>query len=232
MIEAQQTSMGIEVSMPVFYPDGTMATVVMAMEDTKVRIHDASAGSIYLSAHGIMVTGAARERISEQVSRYGCEFVAGRVTRFSDLDQAPLAALTVANASRAVADHTAEVRRAVEADFRQAVVDGLRAIGGRRVRENEAVKGSSGRSYRLPVVLLDHSESRPLAFVAAVPNRASVPIHLTEMFDLKGSFADVAREAVYNEGSDLREEDRSLLAQVAELVPFTAARVRFAKLLQ
>lgn len=226
LITVAETNLGLEVSTPVMYPNGDMATVVIAQEGAKLLIHDAGLGALHLNKHGMKINRAVRSRIEEAVGRYGCQFVTNRVTRRTSTEYLGLAALTVANASRAVADEAVEIRRSLETDFREAVLSNLRDMVGNRVRENETIKGKSGRSYRVSALILDRSEKNPLAFVSAISSRVTIPSHLTEFFDLKNAFDGVFREAIYDDASDLREEDRILMAQVADLVPFSQVRLR------
>lgn len=76
----------------------------------------------------------------------------------------------------------------------------------------------------MPGLILDRAEREPIAFVSTISSKAAIPGQLTELFDLRNAHDDVAREAIYDEGSDLREEDKRLMAQVSEIVPFAQAR--------
>lgn len=226
LITVTETNLGIEVSTPVMYPNGDMATVVITQEDAELVVHDAGLGALHLIKHGMKINKLARLKISEAVNRYGCQFVANRVTRRTSTEYVGLASLTVANASRAVADEAVEIKRSLESDFREAVLNNLRDLVGNRVRENETIKGKSGRAYRVPALILDQSEKNPVAFVSAISSRSTIPTHLTEFFDLKNAFDDIFRKAVYDDSGDLREEDRLLMSQVADLVPFSQVKRR------
>jgi hypothetical protein len=144
-----------------------------------------------------------------------------------------MAAVMVANASRTIGDQALEIRRQAEGEFRAAVVERVREIAGKRARENETVKGDSGRSYHIPSVILDSSESFPLAFVVPLPNRAAVATRFSDLFDIRKAHERVQRESIYDEASDFRPEDLRLMRmeKVSELVPFQQTRVRFAQLI-
>jgi hypothetical protein len=119
-----------------------------------------------------------------------------------------------------------EIKRQSENEFRTAVVERIRAIAGSRFRENETVRGESGRSYRVPGMVLDVSQSFPVAFVVPLPNRASVPAHFTEFFDIRKAHEQVRRGSVYDESSDIRPEDQRLMMEVSEMIPFLQVRLR------
>ncbi len=125
------------------------------------------------------------------------------------------------------------MRRQTENDFRAAVAERIREIAGQRVRENETVIGESGRSYRIPSLILDSSQSFPLAFVVPLPNRASVPDRFAEFFDIRKAHESVRRESVYDEGSDIRPEDLRFMQmeQMSEIIPFQQTRFRFVQLI-
>jgi hypothetical protein len=114
-----------------------------------------------------------------------------------------------------------------------AVAARVRDVAGQRVRENQIVKGESGRSYRIPSLILDNSRSFPVAFVVPLPNRASVPTHFAEFFDIRKAHERVRRESVYDENSDLRPEDRRFMQmdEISEMIPFQQTRLRFTQLL-
>lgn len=234
LIQTRETNLGLEIALPILYPDGATVSVVIVKEQEDREnyvVHDASSGTLYLTQHGVRLNPKLRSRLAELVRRYGCEFAGSRVERRCTADQVAMAAVVVANASRTVGDQTLELRKSADRDFKQSVIEGLRKIAGSRVRENQDVKGNSGRWYRLPALILDRSEREPVAFVSTIANRSAVGGQFAELYDLKEAFGDVRREAVYDENSDLREEDRNLLAQAGEVVPSRQVGLRFERVL-
>jgi hypothetical protein len=233
IISARQTSLGVEVTTPVVYPNGELVTVAVTVADGEYMVHDAGFGTMYLNSAGVRLTRQLTQRFSELALRYGCGFIGGRMTRRCLPEQLAMAVVLVANASRAVGDQALEIRRQTESDFRVAVVERVRDVAGQRVRENELVKGESGRSYRISSVILDSSQSFPVAFVVPLPNRASVPNHFAEFFDIRKAQERIRRESVYDENSDIRPEDRRFMEmdQISEMIPFQQTRLRFAQLL-
>lgn len=233
IISARRTSLGIEVTTPVVYPNGDLVTVAVTVADGEYVVHDAGFGSMYLNSAGVRLTHQLTQRFGELASRYGCGFIDGRMTRRCSPEQVAMAVVMVANASRAVGDRALEIRRQTESDFRIAVSQRVRDVAGGRVRENEVVKGESGRSYRISSVILDSSQSFPVAFIVPLPNRASVPSHFAEFFDIRKAQEKIRRELVYDENSDIRPEDRRFMEMdhVSEMVPFQQTRLRLAQLM-
>jgi hypothetical protein len=136
----------------------------------------------------------------------------------------------VANAARAVADYRYEIRHQSETDFRTIVFDKLREIVGKRAHEADEFRGKSGRLYRIPFVM-NESLSRPQNFVSTVANRAAVPLSYATLSDLKGTYPEVERDAVYDDEAGLRDEDRAFLRSAdAEVFGWMEADLRFRKL--
>jgi hypothetical protein len=233
IVSARTTSLGIEVTMPVVYPNGDLVTVAVTVDGGEYVVHDAGFGAMYLNSAGVRLTRQLTNRFGELAARYGCEFISGRMTRRCSPEQVAMAAVMVANASRTIGDQALEIRRQTESDFRTAVVERVRDIAGPRVLENETVKGESGRSYQIPSLILDSSLSFPVAFVVPLPNRAAVPTRFAEFFDIRRAHQRVRRESVYDEGSDIRSEDLRFMQteQVSELIPFQQTRIRFTQLI-
>ncbi len=234
VVSTRTTSLGIEVTTPVVYPNGSLVTVAVTVEGGEYVVHDAGLGAMYLNSEGIKLTRQLTRRFGELAARYGCEFISGRMTRRCTPEHIAMAAVMVANASRTIGDQALEIRRQIETDFRTVVVDRVRDIAGSaRVRENEMVKGESGRGYRIPSLILDSSQSYPLAFVVPLPNRAAVADRFAEFFDIKKANERVRRETVYDETADLRPEDLRFMRMdgVSQVVAFQQTRLRFVELL-
>ncbi|MEA2838837.1 MAG: hypothetical protein QOF41_167 [Methylobacteriaceae bacterium] len=231
LVLAERTNLGIEVSTPVVYPDGDVVTV--AIEETKegLLVHDAGFASMRLSQAGIRLTRSAVLRLKEHASRYRCTFALGRVSAIADYTSLGTVSCLVANAARSVADYSLEIRQQLEADFRQILSEVLREIVGKRLRENEEVKGNSGRKYRLSAVLLDQTEAKPTNFVSAVANRHIVSPTFAMLYDLHQRYGDVEADSVYDEDADIRPEDRAFLNGVGQVYSFTEAQVRFKEII-
>jgi hypothetical protein len=184
-----------------------------------------------LTSAGVTINKQLARRLTQIAIHYGCEFAGKRMQRRCSSNQIAIAAAMVANASRSVGDQVLEIRRQTESDFRIAVADKLRSLAGSRIRENQSIKGKSGRSYRMPHLVLDRSEARAIAFVVALPNRNLVLSHFGEFWDIKGAFPDVANDSIYDENSDFKDEDRRLLEQVSNVFAFSQSNRRISELL-
>jgi hypothetical protein len=231
LVTARETPLGVEITMPVIYPNGECVTVTVTMEGTGCVVHDAGLGAMYLTSEGIRISRQLSARLAALAARYECEFIDGRMMRRCSTDDVAVAAVLVANASRTVGDQALEVRRQHESEFRYAVADQIREIAGKRWRENEAFKGASGRTYRIGNIILNLHETEPIAFAFAVPSRRAVPDRFYESSDLREAFPNIANDSIYNDASDFRiKEDGWLLEKVSVLIPFSEVRPRVLKL--
>ena len=222
LTEARATTLGVEVTTPVVYPNGDLVTSVVVQEGDRFTIHDAGLAAMQLATEGAVLGRDATQRFRAVCIRYDCDFDGGRVLRICGLDDIATSVMLVANASRAVADYTFDVRRHAESGFRAVVTEKLRQIVGNRLRENEAFKGKSGRLYRVAGVVLDASQQRPVAFVGVLPSRAAVANHFREFFDLHAQHPGVLKESIYDDASDFRpDEDGWVLKQVGDLIPYS-----------
>jgi hypothetical protein len=233
LITARETPMGIEITTPVIYPNGECVTVTVTMEGAEYVVHDAGLGAMYLTAEGIRISRQLSERLGALAARYECEFIEGRMMRRCSPDEVAIAAMLVANASRTVGDQATEVRRQSESEFRYAVSERVRDLAGSRWRENQLFQGASGRSYRIGNLIMDRTETKPLAFVFALPSRSAVAARFTEMFDLRAAHPEITNDSIYNDAGDFRvREDGWLLEKVSVLIPFSEMRARIPTMLE
>jgi hypothetical protein len=231
LIVAEASNLGIEVSVPVAYPGGDLVSVVIEQTPDGILIHDAGFAAMRLSQDGIQISKAVGARLTEYAARFNCTYSLGRVSGRCDASSVGVTAALVANAARSVADYALEIKRHAEIDFRQILSEFLREIVGPRLRENEEFKGKSGRKYRVSAVLLNPSQTSPINFVSAVANRHAVPASFAMLYDLRESFVGVETDSVYDDASDVREEDRILLSSVGSVFGFMEAKHRFRALL-
>ncbi|MBV9112496.1 MAG: hypothetical protein JOY67_06720 [Hyphomicrobiales bacterium] len=218
--------MGIEVSIPVIYADGQLTSIVVEVEDGAFLVHDAGEAAMRLSSLGIPLKRV--DHVAEIVARFRCNFINGRVTSRADsISGIGVVASLVANASRSVADLAHEVRRQTETEFRSVVSDRLREAIGSRVRENQEFKGRSGRRYRIPALILDRTQAHPTHFVSALATRQTVPLSVSMFFDLRGAHPNVENDAIYDDSSDFRDEDRALLASISTVIGLMEVPLKF-----
>ena len=105
LVAAEKTNLGIEVSVPVAYGDGEIASVIVETVANGYMVHDASSGAMRLSVAGIQLSSHVTRRLREFAHRYRCCFEDGRVQAAADIGSLPQAVCLVANASRSVADY-------------------------------------------------------------------------------------------------------------------------------
>jgi hypothetical protein len=214
---AERTNLGIEVTLPVAFGDGELVTVVIERVGDAFQVHDAGLSAMRLAAVGISLSKHVAFRLNEFSRRYRCHFLDGRVTATAALDDVAQVACLVANAARAVADYAYEIRRQAEYDFRIVLIDRLKELAGPRLRDAEEIKGTSGISYRVPIIL-DPQQTRPQNFVSPVANRVAVSRAVSMFFDIRPLYEDVERDAVCDDDADIRKEDRTLLRSVGTKV--------------
>jgi hypothetical protein len=228
LVAAEETSLGVEVTMPVVYPDGRAITVVVTVERDAYVVHDAGFGSMYLTGAGVQFSKQIRKRLASMATNYGCEFINGRMMRRASPDEIALAIAMVANASRCVGDEVLEARRRSESDFIVAVTDRLReALGAERVRTNEQFTGESGALYRVHNVILDPAERKAIAFVEPLASRASVSQRFMEFHDLKPVYQSANMYAVTDDDEAVSGPHRMLLQRVCRLVAYSESREAF-----
>lgn len=230
LVQAQETSLGAEVTTHVAYPNGDLVRVNVACGADGIFVSDLSAGSMYLAEIGINLNAQQRTRVQTEVAHYGCQFEKGRVFRQCARDELPDAIALVANASRTVADYGTEARRQFDADFRLTVIERLRHTVGHRLREREAVAGRSGRSYRVGGVVLDRKEVRPLAFIEAFASRNIIGDRFMAFSDLKREFQAVEMISVYDDTLPWHEADLNVLGQVSSVIAYSKSELRFREL--
>ncbi len=221
LITARPTNLGIEVSMPVIYPNGEAVTVVVTVEGGEHIVHDAGFGAMQLTASGVKLTKRLSRRLANLASHYGCEFIANRTTRRCAVDQLALAMAMVANASRTIGDQALDIRQRADQSFVRSVKERIHAVAGVRVRDHHEVKGKSGRAYWMSHVILDPNQSRVVAYVKAVANDNSVLATVGEFFDIRGAHQAIGRASIYDDSHEWRATNLTLLREVSEPVRYS-----------
>jgi hypothetical protein len=202
LIDIRRTSLGCEVQLPLFYPDGGSVTITVTAERGEYIVHDAGNGSMVLSANGIQMTRNLSQKIVSLAKHYGCEFAAGRVERRCSPDDIGVCAAIVANASRAVGDQVFSRPTIGPIDFRREVLSKVRDfVGGKRFRENEEVFGESGYSYQVSAVVLDHEAIRPISFIEPIKDHEAATKKFREFWDISRSdqFGGIRRISLFDD---------------------------------
>lgn len=230
LVAAEPSNLGVEVTLPVAYPGGDLITVVVERKEASMLVHDAGFAAMRLANSGVMLSRSVVTRLQEYAKRFNCVFSDGRVSTECDLGKVGICAALVANASRSVADYVLEIKHHPESDFRRTISDNLREIMGRRLGENEEIRGVSGRKYRAPITILDTNEAVPTNFIGAVSSRNLVPNIFAMLYDIKGAYQKSEVDSIYDDSGDLRDEDKSFLMQIGPVLSVMEANLKFRSL--
>jgi hypothetical protein len=232
LIKARTTNLGIEIEMPIMYPNGQCVSVVVTVRGGDYVVHDAGFGAMYLTAAGVTMTKNLTERLSRLADAYGCDFVSGRMSRSCTQEQLAIAIALVANASRAVGDQALEIRRQRIRDFKREVSVVLNDVMHSERVKRDRVIGDSGTEYQVDFVVLGNDKERPLAFVEPVSDQDAVNTKFREFFDIQSNrvYQSVDRIAVYDDRHTWRPGDLLVLNRVSNVVPFTAFPRRLKRL--
>ncbi|HEX3897402.1 MAG TPA: hypothetical protein VHW73_14480 [Rudaea sp.] len=226
---AQQTNLGLEISLPVLLPDGDFIGVTVVEDGDGFLVHDSSTAAMYLASSGMKV-GESRKKFPGLVARFGCEVSGDRVQRHVKAEQVAAASVMVANAARAVADLALDIKLLATFDFRKIVAEKVEELVGKRVRFNQEVHGKSGRAYHVRNVILDAAQKHPIAFIEPVPTRSSVATHFTEFYDIHDAMQQLKYASVYDDNSDIRAADMNLLRQVSDVFAFGESEIRIKRI--
>jgi hypothetical protein len=230
LVRVDTSSLGLEVQLPVLYPSGDCATVVVAPLENRFIVHDAGFATMALANYGVRLTSKMKARIADLSRHYGCEFSDDRMTRVVPADQLAIAVAVVANASRTIADQLLHVPTQPIVSFKQTVIERVRAyVGTARVRENEPVIGKSGTEYFVGAAVLDNELARPVAYVEAVRDMDGVNKRFREFYDISlvPDLRDMTRIVLYDDAANLRHGDLLVLQEVSNVVRFSDAEARF-----
>ena len=104
LVRVESSNLGLEVQLPVIYPNGDLVTVVVTEENNQIFVHDGGFAAMTLATAGVALTKKMRVRVAALSKHYGCEFSNDRMVKTATHDDLPLAVAVVANASRTVAD--------------------------------------------------------------------------------------------------------------------------------
>lgn len=232
LIDIRRTSLGCEVQLPLFYPDGGSVTVTVAAERGDYLVHDAGSGTMVLNASGVQMTKKLGRKILSLTEHYGCEFSAGRIERRCSPEDIGVCAAIVANASRAVGDQLFERQTISPIDFRREVLARVRSVvGENRFRENEEIHGESGYSYQVSAVILDHAGALPLSFVEPIKDHEAATKKFREFWDISRSerYGNVRRISLFDDKRKWDGADLLILQEVSNLVRVSDAEARMAE---
>jgi hypothetical protein len=229
LVRVDQSNLGFEVQLPVIYPNGDFATVVVAPDGDRFYVHDAGFAAMALANHAVRMTAKLKARVVELSKHYGCEFLHERMARSASHDELALAIAVVANASRTIADQLLQIHAQPIMSFKQTVIERVKEyVGSSRVRENEPVIGDSGTEYHVGAAVLDQTLAKPVALVEAVRDMDGVNKRFREFYDISlvPKLSDMARIVLYDEKADLRQGDLLVLQNVSNVVRLSDVEAR------
>ena len=116
-------------------------------------VHDAGFAAMRLANSGVMLSRSVVTRLQEYAKRFNCVFSDGRVSTECDLGKVGICAAMVVMRHVQSLTNVLEIKHHPESDFRRTISDNLREIMGRRLGENEEIRGVSGRKYRVPITI-------------------------------------------------------------------------------
>ena len=212
LIYASESNLGIEVTVPVIYPDGENVTVVVKDEGNNFLITDSGFGAMYLIKEGGTLNKRTREKLTAISRNYGCDFGENVMFRRCSREQLAPAIMIVANASRSIGDQALEIRRRVENDFKAVITDKLKDFlkDAKRLRIEEEYRGLSGRKYKVDHVILDKNYDKEIAFIESIHNRNMVLNRAAQIQDLKGVHTHIQNDVALDDQESWRDEDKRI----------------------
>jgi Domain of unknown function DUF1828. len=213
LISASDTNLGVEITVPLLYPDGEHVTVVVSEAEGGLLVSDHGFGALNLAKEGLSLSKKSRERLAVLTAKYHCSFVDDRVQRYCSREELPIAIMVVANASRTIGDQAIDVRHRKENEFKALVTELLiESVGDpKRVRLEEEFKGFSGRKYKIDNVILDRELKAPRVFVESIHTRNIVLLRAAQVQDLKRAHGGIQMAVALDDEQTWKQEDRKIL---------------------
>lgn len=233
LVSVTSSNLGLEVELPLAYPNGDTVVVTVASENEEFVVHDSGNGSSVIAAHGINLTQKLTVKLAEIAEHYGCEFVSGRMVRRVKFEDIAVAVAIVANASRSIGDQILTARHGPIIDFRTEALEILRSsVGSKRVRENEQLIGESGSKYSASAIILDSLGSRPISIVEPIKDHDAATKKFREFWDISENedLEHLGRISLYDDRKNWASSDLVILQKVSNIVRMTDGAVRMREL--
>lgn len=214
------TEMGARVKTQCLYPSFEPVHVYVVGFGDGYLVHDGGNTNSLAWMHG-RDGRAVTSALKSAADRYSIAYQDGMLsTKIESLDWLRNAILAVSNAAALGAhDVVSKVSKIVEIDLKERMNEVLeRSIDLRKIAREYAYIGNSGREYHFDFAIVD--KGHQLALIdGVVPHSASIYAKFT-------AFSDVTRAVPLNKfvvyASPLQEQDKTLLQQVADVVPFNS----------
>jgi hypothetical protein len=232
MIDVVRINQGYELTLPQTYHTGHAAVVVVAETPDGYVIHDNSYAAMLASQFGHSIADSTRKFLVRAMRSYGCELEGLKVVRrCTNLSEVALASVLVGCASRLIADQILSADKVPIFDFRTQVITKVSEIVGiRRIRTNQEIHGHLGATYQVSAIVLDHKETKPVAFLEPVNGKEAVARKFKEFYDISrnAAYAGVERVAILNDEKAISGSDVLLMQEVSNPVRFADTAKRFA----
>jgi len=220
-LECEATEFGFRLKTHCYYPSFDRVAVYVSKYGDGYRVTDAGE-----AAHSAFIHGrddhAFEANLKKACTRYGTEPIEGSlVAEIKDEEWLFEAILAVANgASFAASETSNKVSARKMKELRTKIHDTLvEIVPPHTVATEYMYRGSSGRLWKIDYAVVE--EHKPLLLKAISPDINSINSNYTTFGDIAEGERDYARRFSVFE-TELKQEDRSLMLQVAELVPLVS----------
>lgn len=213
----EATDRGIRVATHCYYPSLDRVWVYISQHGEGFRVTDGGEAARSAFLHG-RDNPAFENSLRKACARYGLEPLEGSlVADVKEPDWIFAAVLAVANgAAQAAAETSAKISerkiKALRAKIRDTVAE---IIPPHLIATEYMYRGNSGHLWKIDFAVVEVTS--PLLLKAIIPEQNSINSNYTAFGDIAEIRDHVRRFSVYD--TELKAEDKSLMLQVAELVP-------------
>lgn len=219
--ECEATDNGLRLKTHCFYPSLERVSVYVSRHGDGYRISDGGEAARSAFIHG-RDDQAFDASLRKACLRFGTKAADGSVlAEVKDEEWLFEAILAVANGAASAASETStKVSARKMRELRTKIHDTLiEIVPPHTVATEYMYRGSSGRLWKIDYAVVE--EHQPLLVKAISPDINSINSNYTTFGDIAEAERDYARRFSVFE-TDLKHEDRSLMLQVAELVPLVS----------
>lgn len=220
LYQCEETQYGVRILTSCLYPSFETVGVFIVKVGDGFHVHDGGEARGIAWQHGREHRLADRQ-LSREAKRFGLMYENGRlVARVQSADWLGSAILSVANAASIGSYKAVEkIVRAAEAGLQEKIYETLRRhVPEKRLAKEYDFVGASGKTHRFDFAVT--AESNFLTLIDAVaPHHVSISAKYVAFSDMKERF-NTNRIAVHD--NHIKSEDKALLQQVAEVLPYPA----------
>jgi hypothetical protein len=216
----EATDRGLRMATHCYYPSFDRVWVYISHHGEGFRVTDGGEAARAAFMHG-RDEAAFAASLRKACSRYGLEPSNGAlVAEVKEADWIFAAVLAVANgAAQAASETSTKVSERKVKMLKEKIHDTVAEIVPRHAIATEFMfRGNSGHLWKIDFAVIE--TRRPLLLKAIVPDQNSINSNYTAFSDIAEIKEDVRRFSVHD--TELKPEDKSLMLQVAELVPLAS----------